>query len=251
MRITPLFSLILLAALPLAACDVAADDITTVKVSGSSDLKDGTPITAQAVDPGKFTALSAVGPDDVILKIGDSFSISATGNTNAIENLRFVVKDGQLIVGRYKSSWTMGDNDSAVITVTAPSISAISATGSGDVKAAMVSGDSVKLSSAGSGTLDVADIITQKLDANLAGSGNMILAGKVADASYSIAGSGDIEAAKLASSSAKVSVAGSGDAILTVSGSVNASIAGSGEVTVSGGAKCTSAIVGSGKLNCG
>jgi hypothetical protein len=241
--------------LPLSACGYSAadavEDIKKMEVSGSNDLKDGKAITAIATDPGKFTSISSVGPDDVIFKVGDTFSVSATGSAEALENLRFILKEGDLTVGRYKYSYQMNDNDKAVITITGPSISAISAAGSGDVKAERVNGPKVSLSSAGSGSLSVASVETPSLDSDLAGSGNLILGGKVDTAAYSIAGSGEIDATKMASSSATVSIAGSGDVNLTVTGTVNANIAGSGDVNVSGGAKCTSSVVGSGELNCG
>ena len=241
--------------LPLSACGYSAtdalNDMKKVEVTGSNDLKDGKAITAQAVNPGAFTAISTAGPDDVVFKTGESFSVSATGSAQALKNLRFALKDGNLMVGRYTYSWKDGDNDKAVITITAPSITAISAAGSGDVKADRVTGPKVSLSLAGSGSIDVADVETASLDSDIAGSGDVTLGGKVDMAAYSIAGSGNVEATKMASSSVSVSIVGSGDANLTASGKVSADIAGSGDVTVSGGAKCTSSIVGSGELNCG
>lgn len=248
-------TLFLLPLLALSACGYSAadaiKDIKKVEISSSDDLKDGKAITAEASNPGKFTSFSAVGPDDVIFKTGDTFSVSATGSADALKNLRFIVKDGDLTVGRYKYTWSNSDAAKAVITITAPTISAISAVGSGDVKADRVNGPKVSISAAGSGSLEIADVETPELDSDLAGSGDVILGGKVDAASYSVAGSGSLNAAKMASSSASVSLAGSGDVTLTVSGKVDASIAGSGDVTVSGGAKCTSSIVGSGELNCG
>jgi hypothetical protein len=244
-------ALFLLPLLMLGTCDVSAEKLTMETV-GSSELKDGKAITAQATDPGRFTAISTVGPDDVIFKTGDSFSVSATGSVEALKNLRFVLDGDKLLVGRYKYSWKIGDSDTdkAAITITAPSISAISSAGSGNVNADLVTGNSVALSSAGSGKLDVADVETPTLKAEVAGSGSMTLAGKVSDADYGVAGSGSINALKLASSKAKASVAGSGDINLTASGSVVGEIAGSGNIHVTGGAKCTSSVVGPGKLNC-
>ncbi len=242
-------------AIPLSACGYSAadavEDIKKMEVTGSNELKSGKAITAVPTDSGKFTSISSVGPDDVIFKVGDTFSVSASGSAEALENLRFVLKNGDLTVGRYKYSYQMNATDKAVITITAPSISAISAAGSGDVKADRVSGPKVSLSSAGSGSMDIANVETPALDSDVAGSGNVTLGGKVDNAAYSIAGSGTVDAAKMASSSASVSIAGSGAVNLTVSGKVSADIAGSGNVNVTGGAKCTSSIVGSGKLNCG
>jgi Putative auto-transporter adhesin, head GIN domain len=239
----------------LSACGYSASDaikdIKKMEISSSDDdLEKGKAITAQAADPGAFTALATIGADAVIFKIGDAYTVSATGSAKALENLRFVVNNGELKVGRYKQNWNGGD-DTAVITITAPALSGLSVAGSGKVNAERISGAKVSISTAGSGTIDVADVETPNLDTSIAGSGRISLAGKVADASYDIAGSGSIDAAKMASTSAKVSIAGSGDAKLTASGKVNADIAGSGTVNVSGGATCTSSVTGSGSLNCG
>jgi hypothetical protein len=238
----------------LSACGYSAsdaiEDIQKMDISDNTDLKNGKPITPLAADPGAFTALAAMGPDDVIFKNGDAFSVSATGSAKALENLRYAIKDGELSVGRYKYRWSDGD-DKATITITAPTISALSTAGSGNVKAERVNGAKVSISTAGSGSIDVADVETANLETSIAGSGRISLAGKVDAVSYDIAGSGSIDAAKMASTTAKVSIAGSGDAKLTASGKVNADIAGSGTVDVSGGATCSSSVTGSGSLNCG
>ena len=247
-------ALFLMPLFALSACSYSAadavKDVQEMDVTGSNDLKDGKAITTTAADPGKFTSVSTVGPDDVVVKVGDAFSVSASGSAEALKNLRYKIIDGDLVVGRYKYSWTGGDKDKAVITITAPSITAIATAGSGDVKAERLNGPKVSLSSAGSGSINVADVETPSLDSDLSGSGNVTLGGKVDEAKYSIAGSGTVDASKMASSTASVSIAGSGDVNLTASGSVSASIAGSGDVNVSGGAKCTSSVVGSGSLNC-
>jgi Putative auto-transporter adhesin, head GIN domain len=248
-------ALFLLPLLVLSACGYSAadavKDIKKMEVTGSNNLKDGKAITTEATDTGKFTAISTAGPDDVIFKTGDSSSVSATGSAEALKNLRFIVVDGELRVGRYKYSWNDGNNDKAVITITGPSISAISAAGSGDVKADRVTGAKVSLSSAGSGSIAISTVDKLSLDSDIAGSGDITLQGKVDTAAYSIAGSGSIDATKMASSTASISIAGSGDVNLTATGKVSADIAGSGDVNVLGGAKCTSSVVGSGKLHCG
>jgi PBP1b-binding outer membrane lipoprotein LpoB len=244
--------LFLLPLLALGACGSSASEtvkkVEDMAVSVSSDLKDGKPITAAATDPGKFTSIATNGPDDVIFKTADAYSVSATGSASVLEKLRFTLVDGQLKVGRYQSKWS--DDEKAVITITAPSITAIAAAGSGDVKADRVTGDKVDVSAAGSGSIDVASIETATLSSDIAGSGNVTLGGKADSADYSIAGSGNVDAIKLQSSKASISIAGSGSLDLTASSTVDASIAGSGNVNVTGGAKCTSSVVGSGKLNC-
>lgn len=250
MRIIPTVALALIAATALSACDMAADTAEKVETIGSGDLKDGKPIGAAATETGEFASISTVGPDDVIFKTGATYAVSATGSAAALKDLRFVVTDGELTVGRYKYRWTSAGTDKAVITITAPSISAIATAGSGNVTADRVKGDRVTLSSAGSGSLDVANVDAKSLEGEIAGSGDVKLVGTATRADFSIAGSGNIDAAKLTSSDAEVSIAGSGDVDLNASGTVDISIAGSGNVTVTGGAKCSKSVIGSGNISC-
>ncbi len=217
---------------------------------GPSDLDKGKPIAAEWTVTDSFDGVKGRGPDKIIVETGDSFRIKAEGDDAALKMLRFLVKDGKIVIGR-KSGSGGWKGSAATITVTAPTISTIALAGSGDIEAAALSGKAAKLSIAGSGQADIAAVDAESLDVSIAGSGKMKLAGKVADAKYSIAGSGGLDAANLASQTAKISIAGSGTANLTATGTVNAKIAGSGNIKVSGGATCTKSVTGSGTLDCG
>lgn len=241
--------LLLLPLFALAACDNAvADAVKNIEKFADNDLKNGTPITANVTTLDKFTDLSALGPDNVVFTTGDKFSVVASGDAEAIAQLRYVIKDGTLKVGRIDSKgWK---DHVATITVTAPALSGLSLAGSGDVTADKLSGGEVAVRLAGSGDMKVTQIEADALKGSLAGSGNIDLAGKARTVTYSIAGSGDLNGAGLSATDAKVSVAGSGNANLNATGTVKANIAGSGDVTVSGGGKCDSSTVGSGKVRC-
>lgn len=237
--------------LALAACgNSVANAIEAVK-EASTEFDDGKPIGTSPATVDSFTRLASMGPDHVIFKTGDSFTITATGSAEAVDALRYVIKDGRLAIGRKKDGWKMAKGDPATITVTAPSISALSLAGSGNLTADKVGGDDVKLSLAGSGDLKVATVSAKNLKSSLAGSGNFDIAGTANSADYSIAGSGDMNATHLTVTDADVSIAGSGNAEVNATGTVKASIAGSGDINVTGGAKCSSSAVGSGKVHCG
>ena len=230
---TSLF-LLPLAALSLSACGYSVFDAAEDMSGSSSDdngLADGTAITGNKATVAAFTELTASGPDNIVFVTGDSFSISATGDAEAIKNLRYRVKDGKLRIGRVKEKVFGSGRKGVTITVTAPRLS--------------------DASLAGSGSVSVGSITAKSLESNLAGSGDVVFGGKVDRAEYSIAGSGNIDAVKMASTDAEVSIAGSGNVKLTATGKVDASIAGSGSIDVTGGAKCTSSKVGSGKISCG
>jgi hypothetical protein len=249
MRKHGLIALALATTLPLSACGYSVFDAAEDMQSGGFD--GGKPITTTAQTADAFTAIEASGPDNIVLVTGDSFSIKAEGNAEAIKTLRFKVADGAIQIGRKNGKWR-GDSGKAVtITVTAPKISSVSLAGSGDFKGDKLSGEKVVVDIAGSGSAIVGDVQSSVLEGNLAGSGEVKLAGRVAKADWSIAGSGDVDAASLVSETAEVSIAGSGSVLLNATKDVDASIAGSGNVDVSGGAQCKKSIMGSGSLNCG
>ena len=249
---TSLF-LLPLAALSLSACGYSVFDAAEDMSSSSDDdngLADGSAITNTAATVVAFTELEASGPDDIVFVTGDTFSISATGDAEAIKNLRYKVKDGSIRIGRVKEKIFGNRRKGVTITVTAPLLSEASLAGSGSFTADNMTGEKVTLDSAGSGSLSVGAVTAKSLESNLAGSGDVLLGGKVDRAEYSIAGSGNIDAVKMASTDAEVSIAGSGNVKLTATGKVDASIAGSGSIDVAGGAKCTSSTMGSGKISC-
>jgi Putative auto-transporter adhesin, head GIN domain len=244
-----LIALILAAALPLSACGYSVFDAAE-DIEGSG-FEGGKPITTSVQATEAFTAIEAFGPDNIVLVTGDSFSIKAEGNAEAIKTLRFKIADGAIEIGRTKGKWWGDSAKSATITITAPKISSVSLAGSGNFNGDKLSGDTVVLDLAGSGNLTVADVQSPAVEGNLAGSGDVKLAGKATKVDWSVAGAGDIDAVGLLSETAEVSIAGSGNVRLSASKTVDASIAGSGNVDVSGGAKCTKSIIGSGSLNCG
>jgi hypothetical protein len=244
----PLFALVLAAAMPLAACGYsvfdAADDIQ------GSGMDGGAPITTAVQATAAFTSISAIGPDNILLVSGDSFSIKAQGDADAIKTLRFKVENGEIEIGREKGIWRGSSGKGVTITITAPKISSVSLAGSGNFKGDRLSGDKVEIDLAGSGNVDVADVQSSFVEGDLAGSGDLKLAGKAAKAEWSVAGSGDVDATALTSEMVEVSIAGSGNVRVNATGTVDASIAGSGDVDVAGGAKCKSSVIGSGSLNC-
>lgn len=239
-----------LAALALSACGYSVFDAAEDMHGGNNGFAGGKTITASATTTAAFTKLEAFGPDNIVFITGDSFSIKAEGDAEAIANLRYKVEDGAIMIGRKKGKFWSKDSKGVTITITAPVLVEASLAGSGDFNADKMGGDKVVLEIAGSGNLTVADVVGKEIESNIAGSGDVKLAGKVDSADYDVAGSGSIDAVKLASTNANVSIAGSGDVRLMATGKVDANIAGSGNITVAGGAKCTSSTIGSGSISC-
>ncbi|MCV0383263.1 MAG: DUF2807 domain-containing protein [Erythrobacter sp.] len=209
---------------------------------------DGVPLAELDLAGPPPTELVLAGPDRVIVTDGDALDIDVSGDADAVELVRFTLKDGTLGIGRKNGSWR--DTGTALVRVTMPSPRNFSIAGSGEVEAASLSGDDAGINLAGSGKLRIARVAAGKLEANIAGSGSVDASGQAERLDLNIMGTGALRMAGLHAEEANVSIAGSGEGEFASDGEVEANIAGSGTVVVHGRARCTVNAVGSGKLVC-
>lgn len=202
---------------------------------------------------GEFDEVTTVGPQDVVITQGDSFSARAEGSGSALAALAVVVEDGKLVIrpkGEYRFGFDWGRLESATVYVTVPTLEGVSLAGSGDITVDKIEGQEFVGSIAGPGTLSIAAMTFDEADFRIGGSGNVVAAGTVRNARVSIGGSGEVRAGGLRSQTATVSIGGSGDVALTAEKEVDVSIAGSGNVEVSGPARCSVRQFGSGNVDC-
>ncbi|MGC4252883.1 MAG: head GIN domain-containing protein [Sphingobium sp.] len=196
-----------------------------------------------------FTAIEAVGPDDVVVTIGNGFAVKAEGDPNAVEKLEITVDHGRLKVGR-KSQWTGSGDKGATVRVTMPAIAAVTLTGSGDVDLDRAEGKALDLSLTGSGDMEIGAVKIGALKADVTGSGSLEIAGMADEGKLSLTGSGDIDGEKLKLGKAEASLLGSGDIDFASDGAVAITITGPGNVTVKGKAQCRTSGIGPGKARC-
>ncbi len=233
----------------LAAIALALGASASARNEAASLLDNGAPIERGWSATPQFAALKAVGPDHVRFSTGARWQVRAEGDPRTLARIRFVIRDGQLTIGR--TSGEHGALKPATIYVTAPALHRATIGGSGSLAIDRLSGRKVSAAVAGAGALWVERVSADALDASIAGSGDLALAGRSARASLSIAGSGALKAAGLTVDAADASIAGSGSMAFRSDGRVTAAIAGSGDVIVRGRADCTRVSrAGSGSLTC-
>lgn len=208
----------------------------------------GKPFGTAWSETGRFEALTATGMDDVRLVAGDRWRIRATGDARAIAQLRFLVERDSLFVGRV--SGPRERFGKTRIEITAPSLRAVTAAGSGAVDVERIAGPRASATVAGSGRTTVRRVEAERLIATVAGSGGLDLAGRSERAELTIAGSGWLAGEDFTAGAANVTVAGSGAARFRSPGRVSATIAGSGSVKVAGTTDCSQTRIGSGRLLC-
>jgi len=233
--IAPVAAIVL--ALGVSACD------GRISING----KTGVPL-AELDTKGKTpTEIVLAGPDNVVVTDGDTLKIEVTGDARAADAVRFTIDDEALGIMREKNS---GDKlGKATVHVTLPRLTKVTLAGSGTIDAQSLVGDA-EVTVAGSGAVKTAKVTAESLDVTIAGSGSYTAAGTAKSLDLDVAGSGNSKMAGLKVGSADVSVAGSGSASFASDGKVDANIVGSGDITVIGNATCTVSSNGSGKLRC-
>lgn len=227
----------------IAALPVAADRTYHSRLD-----TDGKPVTAAWVETARFDSFTATGFDDVRLVSGNQWRIRASGDARALAQLRYLVDDGSLIVGRL--SGRRESFGKTRIEVTTPSLRAVTAAGSGAMDVERMAGERASATVAGSGRIDVRRVDAQRLVATVAGSGGLGLTGRSERADVTISGSGSLAGDSFTAGTANVTVAGSGGAAFRSPGEVRATLVGSGSVKVAGTTKCRQTRVGSGRLSC-
>jgi hypothetical protein len=198
-----------------------------------------------------FDRVALGGPHDVIVTVGGAHSVRAEGDSAMIERLEVKVENGELTIGT-KERMSLGWKDRKPLTiyVTAPTLSAASIGGSGNIKVDRVEGKSFAAAIGGSGDIDLASLTVEEASFSIGGSGNIRAVGTAQRSQASIAGHGDLELGRLETKQTKVSIAGSGNVSARATEAADINIVGSGDVSLAGGAKCTISKMGSGEARC-
>lgn len=232
----------IVALLPLAACQSNWE-------KGQAAEPSGTGATRSFAANG-FTSVDLRGPDDVEVKTGGNFAVTAEGDPSVLDSLDIRVVDGTLRVGRKEGSdWSSRNDRGVKVHVVMPKLQGAAVSGSGNLSADRGEG-AFSGAIAGSGNLRVGELRATDTELSIAGSGDLEVGGTASTLSASIAGSGDIDASRLTASGADVSIAGSGNLRGTVKGQAKVSIVGSGDVELRGGAQCQVSKLGSGEVRC-
>lgn len=233
----------LLAAAPSIALDISWGGSTRVTGSGK--------VASESRSVGEFDAVATRGSIDLVVRQGAREAVEVRADDNVLPVIETVVEQrgGQrtLVIGVKKGHSVQTRND-MVVTVDVVRLSAISTSGSGDVRVEALRTPSLSLSLSGSSDARFTSIEADELKIAISGSGDVAAAGRATRLTVNISGSGDVRLGELQSDDASVSIAGSGDADLRAAKQLNVSIAGSGDVRYQGDAKVTSRIAGSGSV---
>lgn len=218
-----------------------------------------------------FSKVKLEGDFIVNIEMGDSTSVTVTGESNVVSRIVTKVKGDALFIGHQK--WTLfNSNKPVMVSIVVNELDAMEHSGAGEVTVrdmkglnkliASGAGDITltnittndleltlegvgnvridgeiflkKIDQAGAGNLSMKSVTGEQLIINQKGTGNIHLTGEVKQMKIKLYGSGMIDARALISEVADVTLSGVGDVLVNVSDRLDAKIYGTGNIRYQG-----------------
>jgi hypothetical protein len=202
-------------------------------------------------DVKNFTAITAGGPIQVIVTLGNTEGLRFEGDADAISTLITEVKGNVLIIRPQNSwtSWARKYHDKKIVAyVSAKTVRALVMSGDGSITVkGTIQGPSLAATLSGSGSI-TASAEVDSFAGVMSGSGIMNISGKADNASITISGSGNFAKKGFTVSNLNTVISGSGSVNIDAKYSINAVISGSGSVNYSGNAEVQKRVSGSGRV---
>ncbi len=248
---------IIVAMTTLAGCSLFGDCI-----DGNGDVK------TETRDAVPFNAIANETSFHVNYIQGDEYTITVEAESNILPYIETDIRSGALEISTIRGTHCLNYTRHPVITVTAPRISEIVNSGSGDFVAGPLEGDNVRIVNSGSGDITAGDltgdevsvvmsgsgnIVADETEANsmkatLSGSGDLTMSGDAVTSRYVVSGSGTVFSRYFSSNSATVTLSGSGSVYATVIDQLDAVISGSGNIYLMGDPDINLTRTGSGRV---
>jgi hypothetical protein len=207
--------------------------VTTLGHAQWNKIRGNGKIVSEKRSTAGYDEISVSGFFDVVLVSGKEGAITIRGEENLLPHIKVEVKNNVLNIYTEKNI-SISTKEDIVLTVPFEQISAVSLSGSGDVKSknTIVSANlRAKLSGSGDLTLDVK---ATDFEANLSGSGDVVVTGNADNFTSKTSGSGDLDAVNLVAKKANVTISGSGDMKVNCTESLFARVSGSGDIEYKG-----------------
>ena len=174
---------------------------------------------------GDFHALDLAGTIAVEAQVGGATKVEVIGPADKVKLVKTSVKGGVLVIDTERD---MKNAKHLRVVVTAPSLDAVSISGTGSLAASKLSG---------------------KLDVSIGGTGSMKLDGKAPSLAIKVDGTGQIDAKGLIAGSATVDIGGTGSMSVHASKDLDITITGTGSVKVHGNPSVKKHITGTGSVS--
>jgi hypothetical protein len=213
------------------------------KIKGKGEV-----ITEQRTT-GTYSGISLAMSATVHFIPGTSYSLEIHGQENVLREIITQVEGNNLSI-YVRSHVTLGSHDPISVYITAPDVSYLDISGSGDIFIdAPWSASNVSMNISGSGAVSANDVMADHLTATISGSGSVrASSGKVLREDLNISGSGTIDLRTVQCTSVYTITSGSGATYIHATDLLDATISGSGNVWYYGNPGVNTHISGSGNV---
>lgn len=216
--------------------------VSSAKVEGSGK------VVKQTRQLAHFTGVKLNVPGDMVLRLGNTESITIETDDNILPLIESVIEDGTLQIRPLKRNTSLQTRYMRIV-VMAKNIERLALSGSGSIDADALKANQLTFDIGGSGSINVKGMQARAVAISVGGSGDFKGGpGKVNSLSVSIGGSGDVDVGRVQTNEASVSVAGSGEAIMWADAGLSVTIAGLGDVSYYGDPKLSTSVTGSGDI---
>ena len=185
-----------------------------------------------------YDQIAVSGFFEVVLVTGEEGKITLEAEENFVEYIIIKVENNTLKINvENEVSLNPSRGHKVLITVPFESLTAVSLSGSGDVRSKnKIKAAEFKSTLSGSGDIHL-DIDAKEITGEVTGSGDMVLKGQSEDFKCTVTGSGDLNATGLESANVSAKVTGSGDCSVYCTASLEARVTGSGDISYFGDTK--------------
>lgn len=200
-------------------------------------------------DVSGFSEVGFAVAGEVIISLGDQYSVVLEGDRAYIEEIETKVVGDELRIRRDK--WYDTGNRKVVVRITMPDLKGVSVSGSGRVTVNdPLKGGDLDIGISGSGKALLRDVALSEVDCSISGSGSLNIAGEgtIGRLEIHISGSGNYVGEDTRVETLEAGISGSGSCDCYVTGMLKASISGSGNIRYSGNPKIDASVSGSGKV---
>jgi hypothetical protein len=205
---------------------------------------------------------------NVIYKRADSVSLVINAESNLMGYIITQTVNGRLEIKTNPGGSCLDFHQQPVVMITSPGLNNIISTGSGDINADTLWGNSANIllsgsgdvntesvicenfiiKVTGSGNVDILDASCENPDLSITGSGDINIKGSAVSGQFLISGSGNINSGELVVNASNVTISGSGNLFTSVVNTLNAVLSGSGNIYLKGDPSINQIISGTGRI---
>jgi Putative auto-transporter adhesin, head GIN domain len=221
-----MISLSLASLLTSVGCDLT--------VTGAGPLTVGSGVTkheTREVSP--FTGVQISNSFEATVTVGDKTSVALDVDDNLLALVKTEVRDGLLHV-EYASGHSIKASKPQKVTIVAPRLDSIRASGASKVMVTSSEGKTLKLEAEGASKIELKEMASDSVEVKILGASNVTLSGRAKKLKLEVTGASKINAGQASFESASVELSGASSGEVTVTESIDGGLTGACSLKVRG-----------------